>query len=588
MPRDLAAFYATEDWTRSPFVETRTRDSRLYACKCSYWVESFDHLLKNDRESAGDPAMPWECGGHPAPELPVTLGELTIADDTDWPALVQRIVDGACPRPLAREEDEGPALWLAWLYAYLAGLPAAAALSRAIAARTFTTDREDHMVGAALAVFARFPNADGVEHLVDHASSHLDAVLVGHAVHGSKSISLWDVLIARMSVRLAVNTMIDARTEYTVQRVMKLPMQGGGEDRIAQTLGTWYMRDSFRLSDFVWMANNIVAIEMAGPGRWSNVLGLLLHAWRNSKELAHLVVTAGNDLVQHRCVSIADMREWIATKGHKTHAWTPLLEAALDRIEPARAEREALYREVVAMPDRDGPRRRYAECLDRQGDETGELIRLSLRDLRYRRTLEQGRRAHDLELALRHRLAAPVGVWISGSTIHRGLVAGVEMNAATFLESGHEVFARTPIQHLDLVGVKPLLAEILNSPLLARVQTLNLKGNDLDDNDVMMLAASPSVRRLVYLCLWSNRIGDAGLEAIAASENLAGLRILEFGGNLVESPVDRYSSDGVSGLIWYEGCGPMQAALKQKYGEKPRMHPGESTVDRYGMCDAGE
>jgi uncharacterized protein (TIGR02996 family) len=33
--------------------------------------------------------------------------------------------------------------------------------------------------------------------------------------------------------------------------------------------------------------------------------------------------------------------------------------------------RDDLYQAVLANPDRDGPRRRYADYLEKQGDETG-------------------------------------------------------------------------------------------------------------------------------------------------------------------------------------------------------------------------
>jgi uncharacterized protein (TIGR02996 family) len=41
------------------------------------------------------------------------------------------------------------------------------------------------------------------------------------------------------------------------------------------------------------------------------------------------------------------------------------------------SELDDLYRAVLENPDRNGPRRRYAEYLEKQGDELGEYIRLA-------------------------------------------------------------------------------------------------------------------------------------------------------------------------------------------------------------------
>jgi uncharacterized protein (TIGR02996 family) len=243
--------------------------------------------------------------------------------------------------------------------------------------------------------------------------------------------------------------------------------------------------------------------------------------------------------------------------------------------------RDELYQAVIDRPDRDGPRRRYAEYLDQQGDSFGEYIRVSLERAR------QGLLGQGLPAKLDDELAAPIRPWIRSWLVDRGFVAKVKMDGKAFVDHGSDVFSRAPIQHLDLVEAKPVFAEIMHSPVLARVQTLSLSSNQLDDNEASLLAASPHVRALLYLDLSGNEIGERGLDAITASPNLVALRVLEFDYNRVENPVSKWSSDGVSGLVHYEGAGPTQAVLKQKYGEKLWMHPPQN-VDRLRMCDAGE
>jgi len=249
--------------------------------------------------------------------------------------------------------------------------------------------------------------------------------------------------------------------------------------------------------------------------------------------------------------------------------------------------REDLYRAVLASPDHDGPRRRYAAQLEQEGDELGEYIRLSLDGDRDRLSEPAVTRALVLHNQLRVRMTAPIAAWIRSHQRDRGLVALVEMDGQTFIDHGTEVFALAPIQHLDLVDTKGVFAQLVQSPILERVQTLALERNALGDQEAELLAASPYARHLVYLSLFGNKIGQPGLEAITASKNLAGLKVLHFDYNLVESPVTKLVSDGVSGLADYVGGGPLKALLIKKYGHKAWMDPPDN-VDRSRMCDAGE
>jgi uncharacterized protein (TIGR02996 family) len=246
-----------------------------------------------------------------------------------------------------------------------------------------------------------------------------------------------------------------------------------------------------------------------------------------------------------------------------------------------------LYEAVLEAPDRLGPRRRYAEYLEQHGDELGHYIRLRLQQLQASLDNQSYERMLELEVKLGPRLRAPLQPWVRSAPLDRGLVAHVKMDAKSFLDHGRDVFAGAPIQHLDLFDAKPVFAAIVQDPTLAQVQTLAIETSDLEDREATLLASSPFVRRLVYLNLAGNKIGQPGLEAITASPNLAALRVLHVEFNPVEDPVSKWSNDGVSGLTYYEGAGPMQALLKKKYGEKAWMEPPQN-IDRYRMCDAGE
>jgi hypothetical protein len=157
---DLNALFVTENWADLPFVAlSKSANWRLYVCKCSQWDASTKVWVENDRESPSDPNVPWRCAGHPVPQLPIALDDgLTVAADSDWTALVEKILRGARPRPLMILH-EGPALWLAWLWHHLSGLPDVDKLSNAVVAETF----ED------LAHAAAFDDDDDLLWLAKHA-----------------------------------------------------------------------------------------------------------------------------------------------------------------------------------------------------------------------------------------------------------------------------------------------------------------------------------------------------------------------------------------------------------------------------------
>lgn len=322
---DAQALYTIEDWSASPLVVHAPVSWRLYVCRCDYWMESQTSLVINDHEEPGDPHMNWACGGHPSPALPLTLGELTISAETDWAALVRSVLDGACPRPLGRA-DEGPWLWLQWLHVYLRDLPAASDLSRELGKRI--GDRDERTVGAVLLFFQRFPTVDGIEHLLAHAKADPAGVAVKHAVpEDDYEPSLWDVLIGVLLKRTNENPARDAVA--VIREVMLHPI--GVRDPLAQTLARPWEAAAFRLDDAVWMSENIVALEAAGPGRWKALMNLVVAFARNDAELESMIVITGVALIESRRVPVAEMRAWINQRAYDDDAWGLVLRSALDR-----------------------------------------------------------------------------------------------------------------------------------------------------------------------------------------------------------------------------------------------------------------
>ena len=325
-PRDLPAMYATPDWTTLKYIKAEHASWRLYACKCECWEEATEHRVINDGDSAGDPRMPWVCDGHTTPELPMTLGGLEISElGTDWGQVVRRILEGTCPRRLERQ-DEGPSRWLIWLRKYLQALSVASKLSGAVARRI---DSEDEAVLGAVMLYLSWFSADPgiLEAAVKRAERDLDAVLVGHKVpewtyHRPR---LWDVLITAMRRH---TDELRGQVVNVVREVMLIPAKDG--DPVKATLANWAFVDIHREDDFQWMAEHIVALDTAGPGRWPRIMELLLHAQREDEKLGHLVAIGGVAMIQSGRVPAAEFRTWMARHGDAQNAWTLPLEAALN------------------------------------------------------------------------------------------------------------------------------------------------------------------------------------------------------------------------------------------------------------------
>lgn len=369
---DVGVLFAAERWLDLPFIEQGHPQWRLYACKCQYWEATDPRYLENDHDSPSDPDLPWACAGHPAPDLPLTLGELRIAVDGDWGQVVGKILRGVRPRALD-DKHEGPVTWLSWLYRYLAGLPAADRLASALAGRV--DDRDPQVVGRVLSFFSRFPEAKGIERLVARAEAAVDKVAVGYPI-GELVLSptLWDVLVARLQradaspldphVRDLVRKVMliplsalshedvgPSRVELERQRLVRIgwdmnselakshladyPKRAKAErfDVVQNALADYAHATAFADEDFLlWMAKHIVEIEQAGPGRWRPIMNLLVYWYRRNAELGHLIVIAGIGLIESRHVDVAEFREWMTQNSYSTDEWVPPLEAALKNV----------------------------------------------------------------------------------------------------------------------------------------------------------------------------------------------------------------------------------------------------------------
>jgi hypothetical protein len=91
----LKALAETADWSTLPYV-TPFPPARLYACQCTGWLEVALHACQDPDPdpTAGDPVLPWRCDGHPVATLPMEIDGVPFAEDTDYDALVTRVLGG--------------------------------------------------------------------------------------------------------------------------------------------------------------------------------------------------------------------------------------------------------------------------------------------------------------------------------------------------------------------------------------------------------------------------------------------------------------------------------------------------------------
>lgn len=267
----LEEVYGTSDWRSLPYMEVREGQlfvRRLYACKCSSWLEFTHHYLRDDDfDPVTDPVLPWRCAGHPVPDLPTELGGQVISADTDWEGLVRKVRGGWVPFDSLNQLGEGPPDWLTWLYAYLLGLEEAEALSDA-AADLFEKG-DGRLRGMVLYFLEGFPGSRGYGRLVALAEGlSVEEVMqtyrVPEAPHPHK-ISIFDVLVARLKDRTAKDDELDERTIRIIRKVLLSEARGITKD---------HLRAIVR-ADGEWVASLAFSIVKAVPTRFVPLMNAL-------------------------------------------------------------------------------------------------------------------------------------------------------------------------------------------------------------------------------------------------------------------------------------------------------------------------
>lgn len=251
-------------------------------------------------------------------------------------------------------------------------------------------------------------------------------------------------------------------------------------------------------------------------------------------------------------------------------------------------ERDALFRAILADPDSDSLRERYAQASERHGDsERARFIRLQL----------------DAAVCLRHNephwnaaveareLAAKDGHWtlwagplagkVESYEFYRGFVEKVRIDAREFLHRADDLFESAPLRRLSLTNVLPVMAELFESPHLSRIVSLTLEYQHIGDRGAELIAASPYLGKLAWLALGGNGIMRDGLTALMKTDAFPALRYVDLAGNPVYDDVGpEYEDDQGHMVMLVDDLWPIEKQL----GRKPWLH----TVRDFGRSFESE
>lgn len=246
---------------------------------------------------------------------------------------------------------------------------------------------------------------------------------------------------------------------------------------------------------------------------------------------------------------------------------------------------------VLAEPEREAPRLRYAEVLMQRGDPYGEYIKKAIRLAELKRVDKYDSEEWTLFSSVRQLEKEHGSAWAAGVAplvvdyrFHRGFPEIVTIRASDFLTTAEKVYQVAPVVKVTLTSAAGLMREICVSPLLERVLALDLSHQNLTDADVVALAESDRLHRLRWLNLCCNSITLAGMEALVASTKLPALQWAGLAGNAGPDLAERWGQD--QGASIYLGPSPEAEALEKKYGRRAWLHwhwPGTSY--RYPVTD---
>ncbi len=147
---------------------------------------------------------------------------------------------------------------------------------------------------------------------------------------------------------------------------------------------------------------------------------------------------------------------------------------------PMGADERRLMDAIIADPDADEPRLRYADWVEASNPVRAGFIR---------HQLAGSPRGAD------ERWAEPFAPFGARDVVfRRGFAEAMSLTGRAFISLSDGLFAATPLREVRLIAVNFLIPELVACPHLRRLTRLDLRGNDIDAAGKALLAACEWLR----------------------------------------------------------------------------------------------
>jgi uncharacterized protein (TIGR02996 family) len=193
---------------------------------------------------------------------------------------------------------------------------------------------------------------------------------------------------------------------------------------------------------------------------------------------------------------------------------------------------EKLGSDILEHPEHDRPRLEFAARLDEQDNDKfmqappslrAELIFLQVKLARMSPDHPEWFRiaTRVRSLLIDHEKDWTPSVLRSDQVLqvvfHRGFVAKLTIQASYLIEMARDLFDCAPIEHLDIVGMngedglKPVVSTLKRTDTIARVRSLGLDSQRIENVESLSIAAWPQIR---WLSLRYNRLTESSIRRL--------------------------------------------------------------------------
>jgi uncharacterized protein (TIGR02996 family) len=218
-------------------------------------------------------------------------------------------------------------------------------------------------------------------------------------------------------------------------------------------------------------------------------------------------------------------------------------------------DHDALLAAIIAYPDEDTPRLAFADWLqENDNPDRGEFIRLEVELARTPPITEEDERRRQFLLYRREELLkvhrkewlGPFLPHARDPSFERGFIHSLDVPAHTFLKHAERWFAITPLRRVkfttcsewdnDQHRYTSQTEELFASPLLTKLEAIDLEQCNLRPPQIVRLAKCPDLHQLRELILARNAIGTEGAKELAGMKQLSALESLDLVGNSIADP----------------------------------------------------